>query len=85
MHLPTFTQFRTTLLLALGVFVILWETVVQNTDRPYVLIVGLMLCGFPYVLNLDKLLRGFIPAPISGIQPVPPPDVPPPPVKEAAS
>lgn len=58
---PTlFERLRTAVLLAVGIFVIMYETVVSGTDRPALLIVGLMLCGFPIVINLDKVMRGVI-------------------------
>lgn len=54
---PTFAVVRTSILLAVGVFGIVWEVVVNDTDRPALLVGLLMLCGFPLVMNVDKLIK----------------------------
>ena len=58
MKLPTFEQIRTVVLLGVGIFIVLWETIVNEGARPAILVTGIMFCGFPVVLSLDKILKG---------------------------
>ena len=67
---PTFERARTVVLLCVGLFILIWNAMFGNQSMA-TYVVGLMLCGFPIVLNLDNLIR---PAP-------PPPLIPPAPVE----
>lgn len=73
MKVPSYTRVRTAVLFVVGVGGIIWETVHENTDRPALLILFLMLCGFPLVLNLDNLIR--VEPPKLATSPVQPPPV----------
>jgi hypothetical protein len=72
-----FAGIRSAILFVAGVSGIGYETIIGKTDRPVLLVVFLILCGFPLVFNLDKILQGAVSiAPTA--PPSPPPDPPPP-------
>lgn len=79
MKLPTSASIRTWVLFCVGTGLIVWNGVWGDHNVP-TFVVGLMFCGFPFVINLDQLLKG---ATVAS-----PPDVlvpaPPAPTKEAA-
>lgn len=52
----TFERLRTVILLCVGLFILVWNAIFGNQNMA-TYVVGLMLCGFPIVLNLDNLIR----------------------------
>ena len=69
---PTFERMRTVVLLFVGLFILVWNAIFGNQNMA-TYVVGLMLCGFPIVLNLDNLIR-----PTNVVRPPLPPPLPPP-------
>ena len=53
---PTYASARTIILLIVGVGLVIYNAVIGDHYYP-TFIVALMFCGFPFVLNLDELLR----------------------------
>lgn len=74
MKLPKAKEARTAILFVVGLGMAIYNAVLGDHNFP-TFIVALMFCGFPFVINLDEVIRK---APISV---VPPPAEP---VKEAA-
>jgi hypothetical protein len=55
---------RTIILLCVGLFILVWNALFGNQNwATYG--VGLMLCGFPMVINLDNVLRSAPPKPLA--------------------
>lgn len=67
----TFASVRTSVLLIVGIGLLIWNAVF-GTQNAATFVVGLMLCGFPLVLNLDNLIRAS-PVPVVPAPPVPVP------------
>lgn len=67
--MPTYVQWRTGIMFFVGICGIIWQTVVQDTDRPALLVLFLMLCGFPLVINLDSVLRSALPLVVTKVPP----------------
>ena len=68
---PTFERLRTVILLCVGLFILIWNAIFGNQNMA-TYVVGLMLCGFPMVLNLDNLIRPNQPPPLAAppVEPV---------------
>lgn len=72
---PSFERVRAVVLLCVGLFILIWNALFGNQNMA-TYVVGLMLCGFPLVLNLDNLIRPTQPPPLAPSTP---------PAKEVAS
>ena len=72
MKMPTYVQWRTGIMFTVGIGGIIYETLFhQNDVSPALLVLFLMLCGFPLVINLDTIMRAAMPL---AVAPAPPPD-----------
>jgi hypothetical protein len=74
--MPTAKEARTAILFVAGLGMAIYNAVLGDHNYP-TFIVALMFCGFPFIINLDEIIRK---APISVA--TPPPEIDP--VKEAA-
>lgn len=57
LKVPSFVAVRSYLLLFGGLGVIAWEVVVENTDRPVLVVAALTMMGLTVPLHLDEKAR----------------------------
>lgn len=77
MRRPTFTQIRAAALFAGGLLGVAWVTVIEDTDRPTLLILFGAMLGLPLFLRNDAS-HSPPPVPTPPTQASPPPAAPPP-------
>lgn len=53
---PTYSSVRTTVLFLVGVGLAIYNSVIGDHNFP-TFIVALMFCGFPFVINLDEIIK----------------------------
>lgn len=58
--------FRDLLSPALGIGILVWQTVVADADRPWLIVASLTLLGYPFADRVDKWLKGVRPDSLFG-------------------
>lgn len=43
---------------SLGIAILAWETMVEQADRPWLIVAALTLLGYPFADRVDKWLKG---------------------------